>query len=43
MDRKITSSKEKGYVEKVSLEPTKAAQAAISQAAAWAAKGGKKS
>lgn len=43
MDRKVTSNKEQGYAEKGSKEPTRAAQAAIAQAAAWAAKGGNQS
>lgn len=34
-------NKEKGYAEKGSREPSRAAQAAIVQAATWAAKGGK--
>jgi hypothetical protein len=44
MDSKAGSpNKEQGYAEKGSKEPTRAAQAAIAQAAAWAAKGGNKS
>jgi hypothetical protein len=42
MDAKAgASSKEKGYAEQGSKEPSRAAQAVIAQAAAWAAKGGK--
>jgi hypothetical protein len=44
MDSKAgASSKEQGYAEKGSKEPSRAAQAAIAQAAAWAAKGGNQS
>ncbi|WP_414529475.1 hypothetical protein [Nodularia chucula] len=43
MDRKVTTNKEQGHAEQGSKEPNRAAYAAIAQAAAQAAKGGKKS
>lgn len=40
MDRKVTETKEQKYAEQGSKEPNRAAQAAISQVAAYVAQGG---